>query len=158
VVTGLELAKLQLRPSPSAQGERTAEQDTHLGPPVAHCNGNSREQQGKRSRCVSSITSQSGNNTARGLGTTQQEVSTCLQYHEPVTTFTVTLTYARNCTYYKIQRFGNWHVTAWGSCKNRRVGGPYRLQLQGGKNQRTTNSVSNYKSHTASHPCRRHSS
>jgi hypothetical protein len=35
-----------------------------------------------------------------------------------------------------------WGVTPYGSCKNRRFGGTYRLHHQGGKNQRARNNVS----------------
>jgi hypothetical protein len=78
-----------------------------------------------------------------------------------------------------------WNVTLCGSCKNRRFGRRYRLHHQGGKNQRARywilstvtaeipstdtflpdercgmflRNVGCYKSHTASHPRRWHSS
>jgi hypothetical protein len=36
-----------------------------------------------------------------------------------------------------------WDVTPCGSCKNRRFGATYRLNIQSGKNQRAMNIVSN---------------
>jgi hypothetical protein len=42
-----------------------------------------------------------------------------------------------------------WDVAPYGSYKNRRFGGTYRLHLKGEKNQQPRNNVGSYKSHTA---------